>query len=166
MYLLYGIVVALVFGWATWRVVTIFFTKPLEVYRVIDGDTIEVAVPRKGLVRVRLRDIDAPEADQPGGYDATITLKNLLSVYDNKVTLDIATTDHYGRWVAVVYVRDILWKHDIQEDMVEFGLAWVTNARSKVLKKLEKQARDKRKGVWADKDAVPPWVWRGRELNP
>jgi hypothetical protein len=30
------------------------------------------------------------------------------------------------------------------------------------LKKLEKEARDARKGLWADPQPVPPWEWRKR----
>ncbi len=31
-----------------------------------------------------------------------------------------------------------------------------------VLKGLEKEARDAKKGLWADPQPVPPWVWRMR----
>lgn len=41
---------------------------------VIDGDTIKVQVA-EGPVTVRLRDIDAPELNQPGGGAATRALR-------------------------------------------------------------------------------------------
>ena len=71
------------------------------VTNIIDGDTFDSL-----LGRVRLADINAPELDEPGGYEAKNALTSLIL---NRVVYldidDIYGTDPYGRIVAVVYVR-------------------------------------------------------------
>ncbi|MEM2793304.1 MAG: thermonuclease family protein [Candidatus Methanomethylicia archaeon] len=71
------------------------------VYKVIDGDTFDSSIGR-----VRLADINAPEASEPGYYEAKHALSSLI--LDKMVYLDIDdkyVKDKYGRYVCVVYVR-------------------------------------------------------------
>jgi endonuclease YncB( thermonuclease family) len=71
------------------------------VYRVIDGDTFDASIGR-----VRLADINTPEAGEPGYYDAKYALSSL--VLNRVVYLDVDdkyVKDKYGRYVCVVYVR-------------------------------------------------------------
>ena len=54
-------------------------TIPVTVKRVIDGDTIIVRSKLSGrAIRVRLRDIDAPPAGEPGGDAATEFVREYL----------------------------------------------------------------------------------------
>ncbi|OYT47644.1 MAG: hypothetical protein B6U85_04755 [Desulfurococcales archaeon ex4484_42] len=73
-----------------------------KVYRVIDGDTFD-AFP---VGRVRLADVNAPERGEPGFWEATEALKQL--VLGKQVFLDvddIYVMDKYNRLVCIVYVR-------------------------------------------------------------
>ena len=52
------------------------------------------------------------------------------------------------------------------EELVKAGLAWVYDEIDidpdwgKKLKALEQEARDSKRGLWADPHPVPPWVYR------
>jgi micrococcal nuclease len=51
---------------------------------------------------------------------------------------------------------------DANAEMVRRGMAWVyvKYARDKRLSQIEVEAREQRRGLWADKDPVAPWEWR------
>ena len=90
----------------------------VEVLSIGDGDTIRV---RQGgrAITVRLACIDAPEtAQRPYGQQARSTLQQRLPI-GREVTLEIKTTDRYGRSVAEVF-SDI----NINLAMVEDGQAY------------------------------------------
>jgi endonuclease YncB( thermonuclease family) len=129
-----------------------------RVVGVIDGDTVEVLMPSRQMVRVRLAEIDAPEHDQPWGGRA----KQLLSgmVFGRSVRLEATTHDRYGRLVARIYNGD----RDVNAEMVRRGGAWayrqyLTDAR---LIGLETQARTAHLGLWSlpTSQTIPPWDWR------
>lgn len=69
-----------------------------QVRRVIDGDTIEIVDAGGIRTRVRLRDVDAPEMDEPGGPEAKATLER--QVLGRKVYVPPYARDRYGRLVA------------------------------------------------------------------
>ena len=79
-----------------------------EVLRVVDGDTVDFRVDQ-GLhtfrdIRARLRGINAPERNAPGGSASTAFLATLLpqgSSYIIRTYKD--PTDKYGRWIADVF---------------------------------------------------------------
>lgn len=60
---------------------------------VIDGDTIRIRHQS-----IRLWGIDAPELDEPGGYEARQMLESIISY--NKVTCRLTTTRNHSRIVA------------------------------------------------------------------
>lgn len=43
------------------------------------------------------------------------------------------------------------------EEHVKAGLAWVNNEK---LRESEREARQSKRGLWADPDPIPPWVYR------
>lgn len=141
---------------------------------VHDGDSFKCAQTSGKVVTLRLYGIDAPEAKQPYGQASRKKLVELLS----RRTLDAQTmdTDRYGRTVAVVRIVDVartegpankaLNEAMVNEAMVRAGLAWVYDqycadedicAR---LRQAEAEARKARRGLWAQTDPTPPWVWR------
>jgi len=72
------------------------------VSKVIDGDTFDAASGE----RIRLADVDAPEYDEYGYYEAKDFLASLID--GELVYLDIDDVygqDKYGRWICVVYVE-------------------------------------------------------------
>ena len=127
-----------------------------QVVSVSDGDTIQVMHNGKA-EKIRLAGIDCPEKDQPFGQAAKRFTLDLSA--HNIVTVKIETTDRYGRTVAEVILPD---GKRLNRELVREGYAWWYRrySKDKALADLESHARESRKGLWADKNPVPPWEWR------
>ena len=125
------------------------------VIRVKDGDSLVVDSNGRE-VEVRLADIDTPEFNQPRGDEAKEALRSLVAGQD--VRLELVGGDAYRRIVAHVFVGDV----DVNAELVRRGLAWVRRAYDPAasLIALEDGARQAGRGLWADEDPVPPWIWR------
>lgn len=126
-----------------------------KVVGVSDGDTITVLRDREQ-VKVRMVEIDAPEKGQAFGNRSKQALSQL--VHDRQVEIREQGTDRYGRTLGRVYLSGL----DVNTEMVRRGMAWVyvKYAKDKGLYQLEAEAREQRRGLWADKEPVPPWEWR------
>lgn len=74
-----------------------------HVRRVIDGDTIEIVDAGGIRTRVRLRDVDAPEMDEPGGPEAKAALE--AELLGRRVNVTPHARDRYGRLVADVAAK-------------------------------------------------------------
>ena len=105
---------------------------------------------------IRLYQIDAPEWNQPFGKEATEYLAGLVK--DKMVSIIVRGRDGYGRDIADLYVDD-LW---VIGRLVENGYAWnyTTYSDSEELAALEKQAREAKRGLWADPSPISPWDYR------
>jgi endonuclease YncB( thermonuclease family) len=126
------------------------------VVSVHDGDTLTVLVGKQQ-IKVRLAEIDAPELRQPFGNRSRQSLAKLCFQEQAKV-LQVAR-DRYGRAVGKVKCRET----DAGAAQVALGMAWVFDRYSKPsspLYPLQDAAKDARRGLWADKEPVPPWEWR------
>ena len=129
---------------------------------ISDGDTLTVRCGQPGAyqqARVRISAIDAPEARQPFGQRAKQALSNLC--YMQQAGIRQTDTDRYGRVVADVQCKE----QDAGQHMVATGFAWVYDRYASGyghLYKMQDQARSDRRGLWADKEPVPPWEWRKR----
>lgn len=123
---------------------------------VLDGDTIRLLADGKMQIVVRLSGIDAPEKKQPYGAKAREHLAGLI--HEKEVRVVTSGKDRYGRTLGVVWVGET----NVNEEMIDSGFAWQFRRydRSKRLEKLEADAREKRIGLWADKEPVEPWTWR------
>jgi endonuclease YncB( thermonuclease family) len=133
-----------------------------KVVRVIDGDTIEVLIKRKP-VWVRLNAIDAPEvrhgAGDPGQPFAQASRQSLGKLVESQtVTVNDNGTDQNGRMRGTVYIGEV----NVNAEQVRLGMAWVDPRSSldPVLLILEHEAREARRGLWADPRPVPPWEYR------
>jgi micrococcal nuclease len=128
-----------------------------RVVGVADGDTINVM--RSGsAVRVRLHGIDAPEKGQAFSNRAKQFVSDL--VFGKEVTVRDRGLDRYERTIGEVFLLD---GRNVNHEIVRAGLAWwfrryAPNDRE--LEKLEAQAREARRGLWADRGPMPPWEWR------
>ena len=128
-----------------------------RIAQVIDGDTLDL-VTAKARMRVRLADIDAPERKQPYGHRSR---QSLIAICGG----DLARVDTKGRdrdknMLAVVRCNGT----DAGAEQVRLGMAWVIErdaAGDSPLHALQAEARAARRGLWADKEPVPPWEWRG-----
>lgn len=135
-----------------------------HVVKVVDGDTIHVAVPGKEIQKVRLFGIDTPERDQPYARQARKALAKL--VYGRDVRLETHGSDGYGRLLAIVYVDE----RDVNAELIRVGAAWVFRKYSDDEKRiaLEDEARAAKRGLWAlpESERVPPWQWRHPDAAP
>jgi micrococcal nuclease len=133
-----------------------------EVVRVLDGDTIEV-LHNHHPERIRLSGIDCPEKGQAYGKHAKQAASRL--VFGKEVTLQTYGKDKYGRTLADVLLLD---GTNVNHTLVEGGWCWWYRKYAPgdtELERLEKEARDAKKGLWADPQPVPPWEWRKRQAH-
>ncbi|MFX0200085.1 MAG: thermonuclease family protein [Candidatus Hodarchaeota archaeon] len=131
-----------------------------KVVGVSDGDPIKV-MRQDRAVKVRLHGIDCPEKKQPYGTRAKQYTSHMA--FGNEVTVRVKTTDRYGRIVGEVILPD---GTSLNKELVFVGLAWWYRKyapNDRTLKALEAGARAEKKGLWADKNPIPPWEWRRGE---
>lgn len=128
-----------------------------KVVKVMDGDTIR-ALNGDVEEKVRLFGIDAPEKKQDYGdlareFTAQFCLDKTVSV------MPISRKDLYGRTVGIISVDN----QSLNEELLRHGFAWWYQSLAKSRKdygEMEKEARDKKIGVWSQPDPVAPWTWR------
>lgn len=128
--------------------------------RIFDGDSFILRLDSGKDVDVRLGEIDAPEKSQPHADVSRAALTDLI--LKRKLRAVVIDVDPYKRKVARVYrVDDGL---DINAEQIERGNAWVYRrwVRDKTLFEREKNAKERRRGLWALPEAqrTPPWKWR------
>jgi endonuclease YncB( thermonuclease family) len=130
----------------------------ITVLRVIDGDTFIAIGQDKIEFTVRLARIDAPELGQQCGLEAKDRLEKVI--LHRQVILRHASRGKYGRVVAEVFENG----SPIDEPLVREGLAWIDPSLSHqtTLTHLEKEARQARRGLWAEENPIEPWTWRLR----
>jgi len=135
---------------------TYTFALSGKVVRVSDGDTLVILTNEKKQIKVRLRDIDAPEKKQAFGNKSTQTLKAICA---NKIaTLTDIDKDRYKRTLARVHCGTI----NANAFMVGKGMAWVYDryVTDHSLYKLQVSAKYHKLGLWADRSPIAPWIFR------
>ena len=129
------------------------------VLSVSEGDTLTVLANNKP-ERVRLISIDCPENDQPFGRQATQLTTQLA--LEKVVTITDLGRDKYHWLLGDVVLPD---GRVLNRELVREGFCWWYRKYAPgdtVLEGLEKEAREAKKGLWADPQPVPPWDWRKR----
>ena len=131
---------------------------PAQVLKVSDGDTVRLQTAR-GVLRVRLDSIDAPEKKQVGGPQSRDALRRILPV-GQKVRLLELGEDRYQRTLGQLYLPDGTNVNALQ---VSSGQAWVFTRYCRdqtYWMPLQRQARQNHRGLWASEVAQPPWEFR------
>ncbi|MBR7747427.1 thermonuclease family protein [Undibacterium sp. BYS107W] len=130
-----------------------------KVVGISDGDTMTLLVEGKPL-KIRLANIDAPERKQAFGQKSKESLSDIC--WGTDATYEAQTVDRYGRTVAVVFCNDV----EANTEQVRRGMAWVYPKYNKdsMLPAIEADARDKKIGLWSDREPVAPWEFR-RQLR-
>ncbi|MBL8660154.1 MAG: thermonuclease family protein [Rhodospirillales bacterium] len=131
----------------------------VRVVSVLDGDTLAIDPPVRGLSRLRLAGIAAVKpplgrpADRPWplAAQAVATLANLTQGATLRVEPTLRGADRYGRLLAQVYLADGRW---LQGELLRAGLARVeTTADSRALAvellAAEAEARAAHRGLWS-----------------
>lgn len=137
-----------------------------RVVNVADGDTITVRDGSENY-RIRLASIDAPEkgdgSDRPGQPYGEASRRFLAAEVAGKdVTLECFEEDRYGRHICNVLMGEIT----ANQLLVYAGMAWANRQgkdkylRDRRLLALQEDAKANKRGLWAEPNPVPPWVWR------
>ena len=128
-----------------------------RVVGITDGDTIKVL--RAGRAEtVRLQGVDAPEKRQAYGERARRFAADLS--FDQTVVVRATGRDRNGRLLGEVVLPD---GRSLNQELVRAGYAWWFRkySRDVRLAHLEDEARQGRRGLWADQAPEPPWEYRG-----
>jgi micrococcal nuclease len=135
---------------------------PGLVIAISDGDTITLLTEDKQQLKVRLAGIDTPEKKQAFGTKARDHLAS--RIFKQDVEVDLRKKDQYGRYLGVIYIGGV----DMNQSMIQDGYAWFYKHYAKEQPKeealryanAERDARLKKRGLWADPNPVPPWEFR------
>jgi endonuclease YncB( thermonuclease family) len=133
-----------------------------RVSRIVDGDTLIVLDARGAEHKVRVDMIDAPELDQPFGYQSARRLRSAVGSDLFMVTTN--RRDQYGRELG----RIILNGSDVGLTLVRSGYAWFfdqmaarhSEAENALYAAAQSVARQKRVGLWQGARPEAPWKHR------
>ena len=125
-----------------------------QALRIHDGDTLSVRCDGRGLLKIRMADIDAPELHQAYGMQARHALLELSAA--RRIEVRSVAVDLYQRVVARLKVGD----DDLGMMLIDRGLAWCGRRPGKACTARQAVAKQARLGLWSDPDAQPPWQWR------
>ena len=125
-----------------------------EVEEIISGDKIIVET-KKGDVKVKLYGIDAPEENHEYGRKSRNLLRDLID--DEDVKIEVVAVKNSGTLIGKVYFDGDY----INEEMLKAGAAWYNSdkAEDRKLKKAEKLAREKERGLWKHNNPTPPLIF-------
>ena len=136
-----------------------------KVISVSDGDTITVLDSKKNQLKIRLNGIDAPEKAQPFGQASKINLSSL--VFSKEVDISWEKRDRFQRILGKVLLNG----QDICLEQIKNGMAWhyrqyqrdqaAEDRGSYYL--AEKDAREKRIGLWSDDAPIEPSQFRHKK---
>ena len=127
----------------------------VAVVRVVDGDTIVVAIGGPRGTKVRLIGIDTPERNECFFRAATERMRALVEGKRVRLLPDISETDRYGRLLRYMYVGNVF----VNALMVSDGFANAATyppdvAHAAEFVNLERVARIAKRGLWAGGCAV------------
>ncbi len=131
-----------------------------KVVGITDGDTFRFLTKDTIQLKIRLANIDCPENNQPFSAKAKQFVSD--AIFGRQVTIHVLNKDRYGRSIANVIYNDSL---NLSQELLKQGLAWhyLQYSKDPLLQKLEDRARNKKLGLWQDKNPIPPWGWRKNE---
>jgi endonuclease YncB( thermonuclease family) len=128
-----------------------------KVVGVMDGDTIKVLQNNEEF-KIRLYGIDCPEKKLAFGQKAKAFTSSLD--FGKNVSVEVRAHDRYGRYVGWITLPD---SKILNEEILKAGFAWWYQQYAKkeiYLGDLEKGAREKKLGLWSEKNPTPPWEFR------
>lgn len=133
-----------------------------RVVAIADGDTLTVLDQQRGIHKIRLIGIDAPEKAQPFGAVSKQHLAELVFQRDVQVLWE--KKDRYGRTLGKVLLNGA----DVSLRQVTDGMAWWYRhyARDQEANdqgrysEAEARAQRGRIGLWSMESPMAPWEWR------
>lgn len=127
-----------------------------------DGDTITLLDRTQTQHKIRLHGIDAPEKRQAFGERSKQSLSRLA--FSREVTAQCHKRDRYGRDVCKI----LNGSTDVNLEQIRAGMAWwyreyaneQTAEDRSVYAAAEREAHDRRIGLWNDVAPLMPSEWR------
>ena len=131
-----------------------------QVVAVVSGDTLRIRDERKVQYTVRLAGVDAPEKFQAYGQRSLDSLRELA--FQRHVTVE--GTGNGSPRVGRVRVEG----RDIGMEQLQLGAVWYDRSRAQALSPADREAyaaaqadaKQRRTGLWRDKQPIPPWEYR------
>lgn len=132
------------------------------VVNVTDGDTLTVKREEKSRV-VHLKGVDCPELKQAYGREARQLASEWAWNHEVEVKEEEAARD--GGVSGIVILPD---GRILNQEMVRSGLCWWERRYTKdeSLPLLEAEAHAAKRGLWAQREPIPPWDWRRMKVKP
>lgn len=128
-----------------------------KIIGIKDGDTVVVLDGLNNQTTLRLAEVDCPEKSQAFGTKA----KQFTSdeIYLKQVKYIVTDIDRYGRSIAKIYYDNNKY---LSEEIIRNGFGWQYKkySTSKLLAKLEEEARKNKRGLWIDPNPIYPSDWR------
>jgi len=131
------------------------------VVKLVDGDTVWVRLADR-VEKVRYIGVDTPEVhhptrgEEPGGREAAEVNRRLVDGKAVRLEPDVQLRDRYGRLLAYVWVkgndgRELM----VNAELVRLGYARIMTVPPNVrhvemLRKLQVDAREHHRGLWAE----------------
>ena len=137
--------------------------EKVKIIRCHDGDT---CTTDKG-EKIRLACIDAPELKQPFGKASRDHLRGIIK--DRPVKIDRINTDRFGRTIAILYISDGGKWQAVQSLQAHAGTVWAFDRFKRncpIWNSIDREfkiAQSKKIGLFADRQAIEPWIWRQNE---
>ncbi len=125
--------------------------------------TYDVRRSAGGEVTIRLHGVDAPESSQSYGTAATRAAQRYVG--GKGVRVAVEEIGRYGRAVASIEVQG----GDLGAMLIGDGLAWHYREyapNETEYRRLQRQARNAKRGLWSQASPIPPWEWRDRTSGP
>ncbi|MCW5828445.1 MAG: thermonuclease family protein [Deltaproteobacteria bacterium] len=136
-------------------------TFEATVVKAVSGDALEVRRDKaKQTETYHLAGVDAPEPGQPFSKESADFLGKTAT--GKKVKITPQKEEQPGQKAALILLPD---GRNLSHLMLEEGLVWwyrMALPHDPVLDKTEHQTRKLKKGIWSDRDTMPPWAWRSR----
>lgn len=125
-----------------------------------DGDTVKIDDGQRQY-KLRITDIDAPERNQRYGKQARRALMKLCKQADLNITF--TGFDKYQRELGKLTCNNT----EVSESLIEQGYAWfnVRYSGNWALQAAENEARQAKRGLWKQKNPIPPWEWRQKHAH-
>ena len=124
-----------------------------KVIGIKDGDTVVVIDSLNVQTTLRLAEVDCPEKSQAFGMKA----KQFTSdeIYLKQIKYIVTDIDRYGRSIAKIYYDNNKY---LSEEIIRNGFGWQYKkySTSKLLAKLEEEARKNKRGLWIDPNPIYP----------
>ena len=139
------------------------YTYNGKIIKIHDGDTMHIIDSDGRKHKIRMAYIDAPEINQAYGMQSRDNL--IDAALNKKAKVRVFEADRYQREVAQVSVGTI----DLNLMQIRDGAAWHYESYAKKQQSktaytdysaAQKQAKEKRKGLWKKDNPQAPWQFR------